>query len=734
LLAPRSLFLRIDLLLALLAFPLLSAGCGPRQVWGVPVDVLKDSLARAEYSALASVDFTTQDPGDAFAISPEAPFYLSFVFDSLDRPAQSLRMLELAWSRCPNPWKQEAGVLLAQRYSAGKSYDRAIETARRLLSSSPAPAVGERARRALVEALYWNKDDTAVLQEAARLAAPDPEVLLFRAVSSLRLHLDAAPGLVLQLFTRERASTLHGRVDAFLTAEPAYLQLFTAGDQDLLAAKDALSRGDWGKGIPVMANVLGNLDPARVTSALVLDFGASCAAAGSFETGAELLDQLAPRLTGPARVDALEQAGRLSHRARDDGKAVPLLRAAAAEATAAAQRDRARWALLEIIISADSPGLLGQIETEAASWNDPSYFSDLLERKVAQLVAEKSWRILARFRDTAQKIGLPELYAELSYIVARAWQEGEIARLPGTPTGTARELLSEAVKASPSGYYGIMAASVLGDLPDRAIPAPQTEPPAEKPVMDPLTEGYIAFGLTRQAYARLWGARDTLSDAQVLEAARRLAQAGDARSSLYMVGALARRRRLSREELELYYPRPYDTIIEPLAFSAEIPDPLLYGLVREESYFDPDIISAAGAVGLSQLMPATAADIAARLHMADPDLTDPTTNLTLGVRHFKDLLARLESPARALLAYNAGLGRERQWERASRGLPEDLFFESVPIAETRQYVRKILVSSVMYAFLYKDADPRDVALSFFRVGRRPLEERPAAPSGRAKAD
>jgi hypothetical protein len=49
-------------------------------------------------------------------------------------------------------------------------------------------------------------------------------------------------------------------------------------------------------------------------------------------------------------------------------------------------------------------------------------------------------------------------------------------------------------------------------------------------------------------------------------------------------------------------------------------------------------------------------------------------------------------------------------------------------------VRKILVSSVMYAFLYHDADPREVALSFFQVGKRPLEGRPTVPMGRAKAN
>ena len=726
---PRSLFLRTSLLLTLLAVPLLCAHSAPRQVWGTPVDALKDSLARGEYAGLASVDFATQNPAESLAISPEAPFYLSYVFDSLNRPAQAVRMLELAWNRSPSPWKEEAGVLLEQRYVEEKSYDKAIDTARRLLSATPAPALAERARRALVEALYWNKDDTAVLQESARLADPDAEVLLFRGVSSLRLHLDTARGLVLQLFMQERASALHARVTTFLVAGPAYLQLFSARDQDLLAAKDAVSRADWVKAIPLMESVLTNLPPGQVTSALVLDLAAAYTGAGSFAPGGRFMEQLAAGLDGQVRMDAMEQAGRLYRRARDNGRAVRLFRAVAADAPSSFQRDRVRWHLLDIILGANSPGLVGQIESEASSWSDPEYFSDLLERKVAQLVSERSWSTLIRLRDTVGRIGLPDLYAELSYILARARQEGEITRLPGTPALTARDLLGDAVKSSPSGYYGIMSASILGDLPDRVVPGPQADDPAEKPVLDPLAAGFLTFGLPQQAYARIWASRDTLSDAQVLEAARRLAQAGDVRSSLYMMGALARRRRLSLSELELSYPRAYRTIIEPLAVSSGIPEPLLYGLVREESFFDPDIISSAGAVGLSQLMPATAADIAARLRMADPDLTDPATNLTLGVRHFKDLLGRLESPTRALLAYNAGLNRVRQWQRASRRLPEDLFFESVPIAETRQYVRKILVSSVMYAFLYDDADPREVALSFFGMGKG--QQQPAAPPARA---
>jgi hypothetical protein len=66
-------------------------------------------------------------------------------------------------------------------------------------------------------------------------------------------------------------------------------------------------------------------------------------------------------------------------------------------------------------------------------------------------------------------------------------------------------------------------------------------------------------------------------------------------------------------------------------------------------------------------------------------------------------------------------------------LSADLFVESLPIAETRQYVRKILISAVMYAFLYRDADPREAALSFFGLQQKPLDA-PAAPRLPARAN
>jgi len=389
---------------------------------------------------------------------------------------------------------------------------------------------------------------------------------------------------------------------------------------------------------------------------------------------------------------------------------------------------------MDVLFATEPQDLPRQVGIEAGTWSDPAFFADLLHSRVAELVAARKWRTLVGLWHALETAGPDEVRAQLSYLIAREWQVGAIPRLPGGPPGaggaapvmTARDLFKDAERRDPAGYYGILAASMLGDLPDRAVPAAQPDSVPGTMALDPVAMGFLSYGLSAQGYARLWAARGTLSEAQVLEAARRFAQAGDFRSSMYFTGHIARKRRLTLAELQLYYPRGYAEIVEPLAQDAGLADHIVYGMVREESYFDPRIVSSAGAVGLSQLMPSTAASIAQRLKIVDPDLRDPATNLAIGVRHLEGLVGTTGSVTKALVAYNAGLSRLRQWDRANPGLPADLFVESAAIAETRDYLKKILVSSVMYAFLYKDADPREAALSFFSIDAGPLEPAPAA--------
>jgi soluble lytic murein transglycosylase len=128
--------------------------------------------------------------------------------------------------------------------------------------------------------------------------------------------------------------------------------------------------------------------------------------------------------------------------------------------------------------------------------------------------------------------------------------------------------------------------------------------------------------------------------------------------------------------------------------------------MRTESYFDHDIVSWAGAIGLSQLMPSTAAAEAAGLGMTAYELTNPRDNLTIGISHFSGLMKATDgSVVRSLAAYNAGLSRVRRWEKVSGSYPDDLFAESFSIAETRSYNRFNLVATVVFGVLYSREKP-----------------------------
>ncbi len=713
-----SIFLKIKVLVALLAVLLSTAGCGPRKVWGYPADLLSLRLSTARYAILASVDFSTQDPSQALSLSPGAPYYLCLVFDSLDMPDQAVRMLELAWARCPEPWKREAGVLLGQKYNARKSWPQAIQVAQRILSTQQPPDVEQRARRVLVEALYWAQQDQEALRQADLLTSPDPEVLLFRGVSSLRLGLPSAHDLIVQLFLRERVSTLHARFFTFLAGAPQYAEGFTDLEKDLIAAKNDLFLGDWDAGIPLMESVLSRLEPARTAgSALVADLASAYQSSGKQAAGARFLARVSAQLTGRVRADALEQAGKMYRRLRSYPDAFLVLRSAIAASSDADQRDRERWYLVDMIITLNPPDVLAQVDRELASANNQGSFSDVLEEWISDLVGARKWKTLIGLWKIVSTRGPQDVEARLAYILGRAGQEGLItpsANLPSSP----RDFLHEAAAQDPDGYYGLMASCLLGELPEQIKPRPADGEPQDRPVLDPFVSGFLPFGLFSQAYQKFVESRKSLSDVQLREAARLMAQAGDYASSMHLMGILARRRPLSQQELEIEYPRAFNSVIDELSTTSGIRDSVLYGLVREESYFDPAIVSSVGAVGLSQLMPATAAAVARRLHMTEPDLRDASVNLEIGVRHFQDLLSSVSSLPKALLAYNAGLTRVRAWERASGDVAGDLFVESVPFEETRKYVRKILISTVMYAYLYANEDPRDAVLTFFAIAPR----------------
>jgi peptidoglycan lytic transglycosylase len=158
------------------------------------------------------------------------------------------------------------------------------------------------------------------------------------------------------------------------------------------------------------------------------------------------------------------------------------------------------------------------------------------------------------------------------------------------------------------------------------------------------------------------------------------------------------------------FPMPLHDELDGYASALGLDAPWLYGLIRQESRFSPVARSVTGAQGLMQLMPATARFVARRLSIADyaPErIAEPAVNLRLGTAYLKMVLDDLDGMTLlATAAYNAGPGRVHQW-RATLDRPLDglIFIETIPLAETREYVKRVMANSVVYAMLAGDPAP-----------------------------
>ncbi len=153
------------------------------------------------------------------------------------------------------------------------------------------------------------------------------------------------------------------------------------------------------------------------------------------------------------------------------------------------------------------------------------------------------------------------------------------------------------------------------------------------------------------------------------------------------------------DDLKRRFPRAHADLFEKEARRNQMDASLLFAISRRESAFAADTRSPAGAVGLMQLMPATARQVARSLKLKRPrtqSLKRPALNIRLGSRYIADMLRRYDgNPAMALAAYNAGPGAVDRW-RPDFETDADIWIDTIPFQETRKYVRIVLEYAIIY--------------------------------------
>lgn len=156
------------------------------------------------------------------------------------------------------------------------------------------------------------------------------------------------------------------------------------------------------------------------------------------------------------------------------------------------------------------------------------------------------------------------------------------------------------------------------------------------------------------------------------------------------------------------YPLSYESEIAESAERHGLDPYLIAAVVKAESNFRPEAVSRAGAVGLMQLMPATAGWITERPDWEgskDPRLTDPGDNVQLGSYYLAYLVRRFGDEPTALAAYNAGHGNVEGWLRA-KGEDEaaaSVTVGDIPFQETRDFVERVERFRELYQKAHPDA-------------------------------
>ncbi len=303
---------------------------------------------------------------------------------------------------------------------------------------------------------------------------------------------------------------------------------------------------------------------------------------------------------------------------------------------------------------------------------------------------------------------------------------GRLAQNSGDPRA-ARAYYVEAMTEYPNVFYASLARERAAKL--GAIQPAESVTAFLQTVSFPLRSRSGEFTITPQAKARMErasilakGGMKDLAESELrfgadageqpqvlaMELAR-LLSAGDPAKGMRYIKRYARGYLLMpissapKEFWRLAFPLPFRTPLERFTQQYNVDTFLMAALIRQESEFDPDVVSVTGARGLTQVQPTTGKDLAQRLKLTftPAKLFVPEYNLQLGTFYFDWLTKQLGGDVEAVLAsYNAGMSRAKQWQKWGDFREPAEFIETIPITQTRDYVQAVRRNAVAYREIY----------------------------------
>ncbi|HHJ36433.1 MAG TPA: lytic murein transglycosylase [Gammaproteobacteria bacterium] len=308
--------------------------------------------------------------------------------------------------------------------------------------------------------------------------------------------------------------------------------------------------------------------------------------------------------------------------------------------------------------------------------------------RVRIALAEQNWpNVLSAIHALNEEEKVREKW---QYWLARAYMEtGEIAM--------AQALLTEL--STKRSYYGFLAADKVNSI-YQLSDNPVNVSPEEIAGLKNRKAFRVAFELMvldrkNEAKLQWWHALRPLNKKEIIVAAK-LAQQWQWDEIAIFTIAKAQ----YWDDLEVRFPLSYADNVHKNSAQQKLNPAILFGLIRRESAFNEKAHSPVGARGLMQIMPQTGRQIARHFNErwhGNKSLYNPAKNLKYGSYYYQKLLNQFGGHyALALAAYNAGPERVKKWLPETEALPADIWIETIPFHETREYVTTVLAYALIY--------------------------------------
>lgn len=354
----------------------------------------------------------------------------------------------------------------------------------------------------------------------------------------------------------------------------------------------------------------------------------------------------------------------------------------------------------------------GFVQKHAGRFNEATLLFERLTRDfpASDLMGRAAWEAawsrylagdLALAADAFQRLQQDSLYRERSlYWYART-------RARQNKSQEAETSYAQLAKEYPFGFYAAWRRNQQQtDTGWEPLPAGLSAPPLP-PGSDRIL-ALIACGLMEDARTELAAIKGGTTDKERAPGFAQLHLLADDPHGAIVTFHQNRPERWERQSLSFWalgYPRPYGDLFSKHAAANRLSESLVLALAKAESSFRPAVKSHAGAIGLMQLMPATAR-LTAGYKGSKPYnplwLVEPEYNIRLGTKHLRELLDQFhQDTVFTLAAYNAGAGAVNRWRKTFGTLERDEFIENIPYQETRDYVKKIVAHIAVYQSLYR---------------------------------